>query len=81
MIQKNMKRNRYILVLVDNFSEYRLRVSLKKNTVKLTKDSFRKILTFLKTKPSLVGRDAAKKFYNKNFHNFPGSKKSNRHYR
>ena len=58
----------YVLVIIDNFSKFGGRVSLKNKKAQTMKETFEKIIT--NSKPSLNETDRGKEFYNKIFQSF-----------
>ena len=66
---ENDRGYRYVLVIIDNFSEFVWTVPLKKNAQTI-KDSFEKIIRNSKRKPILIETDRGKEFYNKIFQDF-----------
>ena len=67
---KNNRGYRYVLVVIDNFSEYGWTVPLKNKNAQTIKDSFENILSNSKRKPNLIESDRGKEFYNNIFQDF-----------
>ena len=67
---ENNKGNRYVLVMIDNFSKFVWTIPLKNNNAITIKDSFENILINSEKKPNLIESDRGKEFYNKIFQNF-----------
>ena len=61
---------RYVLVVKDNFSEFRWTVPLKNKNAQIIKESFVNILKSSKRDPNLVRTDRGKDFYNNIFSKF-----------
>ena len=66
---ENNRGYRYVLVIIDNFSNFGWTFPLKKNAQTI-KDSFENILISSKRKPNLIESDRGKEFYNNNFRDF-----------
>ena len=67
---ENNRGNRYILVVIDNFSKFGWTVALKNKNALTIKDSFENIIINSKRKPNLIETDRGKKFYNNIFQDF-----------
>ena len=67
---ENNRGNRYILVVIDNFSKFGWTVALKNENVLTIKDSFENIIINSKRKPNLIETDRGKEFYNNIFQDF-----------
>ena len=67
---KNKRRYRYVLVMIDNFSNFGWTVPLKNKNAQTIKDSCEIIFIYSKRKPGLIETDREKKFYNNVFQNF-----------
>ena len=67
---ENIKGYRYILFIIDNFSNFGWTIPLKIKKAQTIKDSFENILICSKRKPNLTETDRGKEFYNNNFQNF-----------
>ena len=67
---ENNRGYRYVLVTIDNFSEYGWTTPLKNKNAQTIKDSFENILIKSKRKPNLIGTDRGKEFYNNTFQDF-----------
>ena len=67
---KNNRGYRYVLVIIDTFSEYGWTVPLKNKNAQAIKYSFANILISSKRKPNLMETDCGKKFYNNIFQDF-----------
>ena len=61
---------RYVLVIIDSFSNLGWTVPLKNKNAQTIKDSFENNLITSKRSPALFETDRSKKFYNKNFQDF-----------
>ena len=64
---KNNRGYRYVLVIIDNFSEFGWTIPLKNKNAQTVKDSFEKIIINSKRKPNLIESDRSKELYNKIF--------------
>ena len=62
--------DRYVLVVIDNFSKYGWTVSLKNKNAQTIKDSFENILISSKRSPNLIESNRGKDFYNNIFQDF-----------
>ena len=67
---ENNRKDRYVLVVIDNFSKYGWTVPLKNKNAQTIKDSFENILINSKRKPNLLESDRGKEFYNNIFQDF-----------
>ena len=67
---KNNRGYRYVLVVIDNFSNFGWTVPLKNKNAQTIKDSFENILTNSKRNPNLIESDRGKELYNKIFQEF-----------
>ena len=67
---ENNRVYRYVLVTIDNFSEFGWTVPLKNKNAQTIKDSFENILISSKRKPNLIESDHGKEFYNNIFQDF-----------
>ena len=67
---ENNRGYRYVLVTIDNFSNFGWTVPLKNKNAQTIKDSFEKILTSPKRSPNLTESDRVKEFYNNIFQDF-----------
>ena len=67
---ENNRGNRYILVVIDNFSIFGWTVALKNKNALTIKDSFENIIINSKRKPNLIETDRGKEFYNNIFQDF-----------
>ena len=67
---KNNRGNRYVLVIIDNFSKYGWTIPLKNKNAQTIKDSFENNLMTSKRKPNLIETDRGKEFYNNIFQDF-----------
>ena len=67
---KNSRGYRYVLVIIDNFSEFGWTVPLKNKSAQTRKDFFENILMTSKRKPNLIESDRGKEFYKKIFQDF-----------
>ena len=67
---ENKRRYRYVLVVIDNFSQYGWTIPLKNKNAQTIKDSFENILISSKRKPNLIETDSGKEFYNNIFQDF-----------
>ena len=61
---ENNRGYRYVLVIIDNFSEFGWTIPLKNKNGLTIKDSFENILISSKRKPNLIESDPGKEFYN-----------------
>ena len=59
---ENNKRYRYVLVILDNFSNFGWTVPLKNGNAQTIKDSFENFLLNSKRKPNLIETDRGKDF-------------------
>ena len=64
---ENNRGYRYVLVIIDNFSNFAFTKLLKNENAQTIKDSFEKNLIGSKRKPNLIETDRGKQFYNKIF--------------
>ena len=67
---KNNRGYRYVLVIMDNFSNYGWTKPLKNKNGQTIRDSFENILINSKRKPNLIESDRGKEFYNNIFQDF-----------
>ena len=67
---ENNRGYRYVLVAIDNFSNYGWTVPLKNKNAQTIKSSFENILISSKRKPNLIETDRGKEFYNIIFQDF-----------
>ena len=67
---ENNRGYSYVLVVLDNFSNYGWTVHLKIKNAETMKDSFENILISSKRKPNLIESDRGKEFYNNIFQDF-----------
>ena len=67
---KNNRGYRYVLVIIDNFSNIGWTVPPKNKNAQTTKDSFENVLISSKTKPNLIETDRGKEVYNNIFQDF-----------
>ena len=67
---KNIKKFRYILLVIDNLSKYAWGDLLENKTGLKVKKSFIKILKNSKRKPTILASDAGKEFTNRKFKKF-----------
>ena len=67
---ENNRGYRYVLVIIDNFSEYGWTVPLKNKNAQTIKKSFENILINSKRKPNLFESDRGKEFYSNIFQDF-----------
>ena len=67
---ENNRGNRYILLVIDNFSKFGWTVALKNKNALTIKDSFENIIINSKRKPNLIETDSGKEFYNNIFQDF-----------
>ena len=67
---ENNKGYRYVLVIIDNFSNFGWTAPLKNKNAQTIKDSFEKIHISSKRKPGLIESDRGKEFYNNIFQDF-----------
>ena len=67
---ENNRGYRYVLVVIDNFSNFGWTVPLKTKNAQTIKDSFENILISSKRKPNLIESDRGKEFYNNTFQDF-----------
>ena len=67
---ENNRKYRYVLVIIDNFSNYGFTIPLKNKIASTIKDSFENIIINSKRKPDLIESDRGKEFYNNMFQNF-----------
>ena len=67
---KNNRGYRYVLVTIDNFSNFGWTIPLKNKNAQTIKDSFENILINSKRKPNLIETDRGKEFYNNIFQDF-----------
>ena len=61
---ENNRGDRYVLVIIDNFSKFGWTVPLKNKKAQTIKDSFESILIGSKRKPNLIESDRGKEFRN-----------------
>ena len=66
----NNKRFRYIIVIIDNFSNYSWAIPLKNKNSQTIRNEFSNILTTSKRKPLKVESDRGTEFYKSIFQNF-----------
>ena len=64
------KMNRYVLVVIDNFSKFVWTTLLKNKNAQTIKDSFEIILIGSKRKPNLIESERGKDIYNSIFQGF-----------
>ena len=67
---KNNRRYRYVLVIIDNFSEFGWKKKLKNKNAQIIKDSFENILISSKRKRNLFEIDRGTEFCNNIFQDF-----------
>ena len=67
---ENNRGYRYVLVTIDNFSQFGWTIPLKKKNALKIKDSFENILICSKRRPNLIESDRGKEFYNNIFQDF-----------
>ena len=67
---KNNRGHRYVLVIIDSFSNFGWTVILKNKNAQTIKDSFEIILLDSKRKPNLIKSDRGREFYNNIFQDF-----------
>ena len=67
---KNKKGYRYILVVIDNFSKFRLTIPLKNKYNQSIADAFSQIIKTSGRKPNLLETDDGKEYVNKTFNEF-----------
>ena len=60
----NNRGYRYVLVIIDNFSNYGWTIPLKNKNAQIIKDSFENIIIISKRKPNLIEADRGKEFHN-----------------
>ena len=71
---ENNRGYRYVLVTIDNFSNFGWTIPLKNKNAQTIKDSFENILITSKRKPNLIETDRGKEFYNNIFQDFLNKK-------
>ena len=69
-VPENNRGYRYVIVIIDNFSEFGWTFPLKNKNTQTIKDSFETILIGSKRKPNLIESDRGKEFYNNIFQDF-----------
>ena len=67
---ENNRGYRYVLVIIDNFSNFGWKIPLKNKIAQTIKDYFENILINSKRKPNLIETDRGKEFYNNIFQDF-----------
>ena len=67
---ENNRGYRYVLVVIDNFSNFAWTIPLKNKNAQTIKDSFEHIIKNSKRKPKLIESDRGKEFYNNIFQDF-----------
>ena len=67
---ENNRGERYVLVIIDNFSKFGRTITLKSKNAQIIKDSFENILISSKRKPNVIATDRGKAFYNNIFQDF-----------
>ena len=67
---ENNRGYRYVLVVVDNFSNFGWMIALKNKNAQTIKDSFESILINSNRSPNLIETDRGKEFYNNIFQDF-----------
>ena len=67
---ENNRGNRYVLVIIDNFSKFGWTIPLKNKNAQTIKNSFENILVSSKRSPNLIESDRGKEFYNNIFQDF-----------
>ena len=67
---ENNRNNRYVLVVLDNFSKFGWTIPLKNKNAQTIKESFENILKSSKRLPNLIESDRGKEFYNNIFQDF-----------
>ena len=67
---ENKRGYRYVLVTIDNFSNFGCTIPLRNKNAQTIKDSFENILIKSKRKPNLIETDRGKEFYNNIFQDF-----------
>ena len=75
----NNRGYRYILVVIDNFSNFGWRIPLKNKYAQSTTDAFSQIIKTLKSKPNLLKTDDGKEYVNKSFNEFLNNNKNKRY--
>ena len=65
---------RYVLVIIDNFSNYGWTIPLKNKNAQTIKNSSENILIISKRKPNLIESDRGREFYNNIFQDFLNKK-------
>ena len=66
---ENIRGYRYVLVVIDNFSEFGWTIPLKNKNAKTIRGSFENIIFNSKRKPNLIETDRGKDFHNSIFQN------------
>ena len=67
---ENNRGYRYVLVTIDNFSNFGWTIPLKNKNAQTIKNSFERILISSKRKPNLIESGRGKEFYNNIFQDF-----------
>ena len=67
---ENNRGYRYVLVVIDNFSQFGWTIPLKNKIAQTIKDSFENTLINSKRKPNLIESDRGREFYNNIFQDF-----------
>ena len=67
---ENNRNYRFVLVVIDNFSNFGWTVPLKNKNAQTIKDSFENIILNSRRKPNLIESDRGKEFYNNIFQDF-----------
>ena len=67
---ENNRGYRYVLVIIDNLSNFGWTIPLKNKNAQTIKDSFENFLINSKRKPNLIESDRGKEFYNNIFQDF-----------
>ena len=67
---ENNRGDRYVLVVIDNFSKFVWTIPLKNKNAQTIKDSFEIFLISSKRTPTLMETDRSKDFYNNSFQRF-----------
>ena len=67
---KNNRGYRYVLVIIDNFSQFGWTITLKNKNAQTTRDCLENILISSKRKPGLIKSDRGKELYINIFQDF-----------
>ena len=65
MVPKNNRGYRYVLVVIDNFSEFGWTIPLKNKYAQSIRDTFSEIIKSSNRKPNLLETDDGKEYVNK----------------